>query len=308
MTGDNARVLRKRPRTRRGVTAAIALGVVGGMRAGLPPAVLAVRDKRPKSRLLRLGIILGSAGELVADKLPSTPSRIAAPGLAGRFASGGAVGRQCAGTFGGLLGGASAVGSGFVSHNARRDLVKKTGLPDPVIAVAEDSIAIALARFATRRPLDTPPPATDTGDAAEKPAVAAKPPKGRKARRAADSAAASDADKCRGRKRRKTVTAAKSTAAAKAAQAVKDVKASHPVEAVESALPKRAKRPKGRKVKKQAAKAADAARGAAADAARAAADAARAARAQASHAGRSARRSASPRPRRRSRLLRRSHR
>ena len=183
-------MLRKRPRTRRGLTAAIALGIVGGMRSALPPAVIAVRDKRPRSRLLRLGIVLGSAGELVADKLPSTPSRTAPPALAGRFASGGAVGRQCAGTFGGLVGGASAVGSAFVSHNARQDLVKKTGLPDPVIAVAEDSIAIAIARFATRRPLDTRSPATGADDASESALPRrAKPPRGRKAKKQAAKAA-----------------------------------------------------------------------------------------------------------------------
>jgi hypothetical protein len=149
------------------------------MRTFVPPATIAVRDGRPRSRLLRVSIVLASAGELVVDKLPSAPSRTEPAGLGARVASGGWVGWSCAGPIGGVLAGAAALGSAVLMHGVRRDLGKQTGLPDPVLAVAEDSLALLIARFVTRRPLARPspkptPPAKQAAPA--KQAVAAKPP------------------------------------------------------------------------------------------------------------------------------------
>ena len=237
---------RKRPRTRRGLIPAIGLGIVGGMRAGLPAATIALRDRRPRSRLLRFAIVVGSAGELVLDKLPSMPSRTEAPGLAARFASSATVGRQCAGRFGGLVSGATALGSAFVTHNARRDLGKKTGLPDPVIAVAEDSIAIAIARLTTRRPLDAVPPApgspaeNEAGKTAKAPGdpkaaggrKAPRDPKARGGRKAAgdrkargDRKPAKSAKPPKGRKARKAAKSAEAVAVAQATNSAAAAKA-----------------------------------------------------------------------------------
>jgi hypothetical protein len=166
----------KRPRTRRGLPAAIGLGLAGGMRTFVPLATIALRDRQPSPGLARLGIVLASAGELVVDKLPSTPSRTEPVGLGGRFVASGSVGWACAGPIGGLLAGSTAVGSAFLTHGVRRDLGKQTGLPDPVIAVAEDALALLIARLSTRRSLPRPasPTVEDPGDPPGEPPTAPK--------------------------------------------------------------------------------------------------------------------------------------
>jgi hypothetical protein len=170
---------RKRPRTRRGLPTAIGLGLAGGMRTFIPPATIALRDQRPKSRLLRLSILLASAGELAADKSPKIPSRTDPAGLGSRFASSGAVGWTCAGPIGGLFAGSTAIASAYAMHALRGDLGKRSRLPDPVLGAAEDSLAMAIARLATRRPLDTPTPPAKPGSpapAGSSPPVVSKPP------------------------------------------------------------------------------------------------------------------------------------
>jgi uncharacterized membrane protein len=164
---------RTRLRTRRGLPAAIGLGIAGGMRTFVPAATIALRDRRPQSRLLRTTIVLASAGELAADKLPSIPSRTEPASLAARFAGSGAVGWNCAGPIGGLLAGATALGSAFLTHRVRSDAGRQTGLPDPAIAVAEDALALLIACVATRRTLAPP---TSPATAPSKPAAAANPP------------------------------------------------------------------------------------------------------------------------------------
>ncbi len=87
--------------------------------------------------------------ELVADKLPSTPSRTAPPGLIARIAMGGLSG-ACLGAaaggstgLGGLLGIAGALVGCFGGYQARTNLVRTLGTPDAVVAVLEDVITIA---------------------------------------------------------------------------------------------------------------------------------------------------------------------
>jgi hypothetical protein len=187
---------RRRKRTRRGLSAAIGLGLAGGMRTFVPPAAIALRDRRPDSRVLRLAVLLASAGELAADKHPSAPSRTDPVGLAGRLAASGSVGLVCAGPLGGLFAGGAAIASAFAMHAVRGELGERTGLPDPVLGSVEDSLAFAIARAATRRAIPrkaipappAPPaePAAPPTTAAEQ--VAAKPPAaktGRPARRRA---------------------------------------------------------------------------------------------------------------------------
>jgi hypothetical protein len=152
----------------------------------VPPATLALRDRRPRSRILRSAILLASAGELAADKYPKTPSRTEPAGLAGRFTSSAAVGLTCAGRLGGLFAGATAIGSAFATHRVRVQLGERTGVPDPVLGAAEDAVAILIARTLTRRPLERPPVVAAPADA---PPPGAPELKGAKARRAAKLAA-----------------------------------------------------------------------------------------------------------------------
>lgn len=145
------------------------LGFVAGLRSQLPHALLALAANRgvfaagapaPLSLLRSRGALvalgLAAAGELVADKLPATPTRTEPAPLGGRVLSGAlagaAVGREagasvlaCA-----ALGAAGAVAGSFGGASYRRIAGETTGLPDPVLAVAEDATAVGLAAVALR--------------------------------------------------------------------------------------------------------------------------------------------------------------
>jgi uncharacterized membrane protein len=91
---------------------------------------------------------LFALGELVADKLPKTPSRTSPPGLIARVVLGGLCGAcitmaggqaVIAGVILGMIGG--VVGC-FGGYQIRKNLVKALGTPDYVVALAEDAIAI----------------------------------------------------------------------------------------------------------------------------------------------------------------------
>jgi uncharacterized membrane protein len=86
--------------------------------------------------------------ELVVDKLPNTPSRKTPAGFAGRITLGalsgaalGAAARQSS-VAGGLLGGLGAVAGTLGGYEARTRLVKAWNVPDFVVALLEDAVAI----------------------------------------------------------------------------------------------------------------------------------------------------------------------
>jgi uncharacterized membrane protein len=87
-------------------------------------------------------------GELVADKLPSTPARTRPGPFIGRIVSGAMSGGAItAGTGGSLAAGAVFGAIGAVigtlgGYNARVRLVRGLKVPDTVIALAEDLIAV----------------------------------------------------------------------------------------------------------------------------------------------------------------------
>jgi uncharacterized membrane protein len=89
-------------------------------------------------------------GELIADKLPTTPSRKAPPGFIARIAvgafSGAALGWSSdAAVGGGIAGAAGAVFGTLLGYEFRSRLVKATGGKDLPIALLEDAIAVAAA-------------------------------------------------------------------------------------------------------------------------------------------------------------------
>jgi uncharacterized membrane protein len=95
--------------------------------------------------------------ELVMDKLPSTPSRLRPAGLIGRTISGVLCG-GCLAYAGGqspLLGAvagvAGALAGAFAGNKIRASLVKALKVPDFVIAVLEDAVAIAGGFFIVSR-------------------------------------------------------------------------------------------------------------------------------------------------------------
>jgi uncharacterized membrane protein len=140
---------------------AAGFGVIAGMRATSAPVLLGRHFcKQPVKALERstFGWICSPAaatvltimaiGETVVDKLPSTPDRIAVPGLIGRGLSGALAGAVLNKASGGkmpaapLVGLAAAIGSSFASFYLRKELAKK--LPDKIVALMEDAVAYAI--------------------------------------------------------------------------------------------------------------------------------------------------------------------
>lgn len=139
----------------RSFISALLLGVTAGLRTMTAPASLALAQQEPGARKIRL---LGdprtsrvltylALGELIFDKLPFAPSRIAPAGLSGRMLSGAMCGAAVAQedqAAGALLGMAGALASSFAGYSLRKRAGKASGLPDPLIALAEDGLAVGL--------------------------------------------------------------------------------------------------------------------------------------------------------------------
>jgi uncharacterized membrane protein len=140
---------------------AATLGAVGGMRSQLPLALLALTT-RDAARYgpfpaapLRVLAGVAAIGELIGDKLPTTPSRLEPAPLIGRLAIGALAGGMLSAEAGdargdGALCGAAGAGLGaFAGYHLRRRAGEATGLPDPLFGAVEDGIAIALGLWAT---------------------------------------------------------------------------------------------------------------------------------------------------------------
>jgi uncharacterized membrane protein len=141
------------------------LGFATGLRGAMPMALL-LRAAEADGSITRLPgwlrrapgartSLLLAAGELVADKLPMTPSRLQPGALFGRVMSGAAVGIAAAsragGTpvLGGLLGAGGALAGAYAGYHARQAL-GRAGVPDPVCGVVEDGVTIGLGLLALR--------------------------------------------------------------------------------------------------------------------------------------------------------------
>lgn len=138
---------------------AFLIGAFAGLRSLAPTAVTAwaarlgwLRLPRPLSSIgTTLAVVIFSFAalvELVADKLPKTPSRRAPPGLVARILMGGLTG-ACVASAGGesfivgsLLGVAGALVGTFGGYQVRTCLVKALGPPDFVVAILEDLVAV----------------------------------------------------------------------------------------------------------------------------------------------------------------------
>ena len=143
---------------------ALGIGAIAGLRSMAAPALLsrAVSGRSlalPNGKLSFLGskttakvFAVAGAAELLADKLPFTPNRTSAGPLAARIVSG----ALCAAAIysahrekvvvGALLGGLGALGGTFGAYHARRAIRTRLHVPDPLIAVAEDALAIGAGR------------------------------------------------------------------------------------------------------------------------------------------------------------------
>ena len=151
------------------LTFAFLIGVIAGLRSFTAPATVAWGlhlgwFSVGASRLAFMGstaavivVSLMAFGELIADKLPSTPNRTSPVGLIGRFILGGFAGAILA-TAGGqslivgaVLGGIGGIVGAFAGYQVRTRLVKALKCPDFVIAILEDAVAIGGGLFIASR-------------------------------------------------------------------------------------------------------------------------------------------------------------
>ncbi len=98
-----------------------------------------------------------AVGELIADKLPQIPSRKSPGPFAARLIIAAGIGAMLATAkdqaplMGVLCGAAGAVVGTLGGYRARVGVVKALGIPDFVIALLEDAIAIGTAFFAASK-------------------------------------------------------------------------------------------------------------------------------------------------------------
>jgi uncharacterized membrane protein len=139
---------------------AFLIGVIAGLRTMTAPAVVAWATNRHwlnlhNSPLALMGSTAAVAvftvlalGELVIDKLPSTPSRTRLLGLSGRSLLGGLSGAALAASgaqpiaLGAVLGVAGGMVGAFGGYEVRTRLVRALKVPDVVVALLEDAVAI----------------------------------------------------------------------------------------------------------------------------------------------------------------------
>jgi uncharacterized membrane protein len=138
------------------------LGFVAGLRSMSAPAVVAWAAhigwmNLSNSPLAFMGsrwavvlFTLAALGEYIVDLLPATPARTAAFPLTARMVTGSLTGASVAiaggfllwvGVLGGVLG---AIAGAFGGYRARVGLVRALHVPDAVIAIPEDVIAIGM--------------------------------------------------------------------------------------------------------------------------------------------------------------------
>jgi uncharacterized membrane protein len=125
---------------------AVVLGAAAGARTLTPLAMLA----RHRGGWVGAAAAAAAVGELVGDKLPTTPSRLQQPQLTGRVAAGALAGGLLARQHGrspvlpALAAGAAALAASYAGAAWR---AKAPGIPP---ALAEDAAAATLAWAATR--------------------------------------------------------------------------------------------------------------------------------------------------------------
>ena len=143
---------------------AIGLGLLTGSRSATPIAALGRAaslgqldgfERTPFAPLTRptVGRVLwvAAAGEWVGDKLPMVPSRLSPVPLIGRIVIGSVLGAasfrtaQIPTAVGFAIGGASAAAGTYAAYTLRQRVDTLTGLPDPLVGVAEDVVVIGSA-------------------------------------------------------------------------------------------------------------------------------------------------------------------
>ena len=148
---------------------ATGIGIVAGLRSLLAPAAVAWATHLGwlhlqgtslgfmGSKVVLVTFSLLAIGELIGDKLPKVPERTAVAPLLARMLTGGLSGaclcvsaNQSLG-IGAVLGAIGGVVGAFGGYEIRKRLVAQLNLPDFIIALLEDLVAISLALFLISR-------------------------------------------------------------------------------------------------------------------------------------------------------------
>ena len=140
---------------------AFQIGIVAGMRSMTAPALVSYKlsrtqpDPIPNSTLHFLTspkaanvFALMAGGELIGDKLPNSPNRIAPPVLSGRIATGALSGAALSeadgqsSVTGALLGAIGALAGTVAFFHLRTWLNHEKGIPDLAVALVEDAMTV----------------------------------------------------------------------------------------------------------------------------------------------------------------------
>ncbi len=127
--------------------AALAIGLGGGLRALAPAAALAVHGRGPLAGRARFAVFGAAAFELIADKLPGTPSRWSPRGMSMRLVFSATGGRVLGGGPGAVIAVAAAVGAAFAGSRLRAKVHGRSR--QLVAAAAEDALSYVLVLSAT---------------------------------------------------------------------------------------------------------------------------------------------------------------
>lgn len=140
---------------------AFQIGIIAGMRSMTAPALVSYKLSHTKPEPLSdsplhfltspkaaTAFALMAGGELIGDKLPNSPNRIAPPVLSGRIATGalsGAAMSEADGqssAYGAVLGALGALAGTVAFFHLRTWLNHEKGIPDPIVAVIEDAMTV----------------------------------------------------------------------------------------------------------------------------------------------------------------------
>lgn len=136
--------------TPRSAVLSAAIGKASGFRSsiGISVGLLTWFRGSKYERLAIGGSVLATTGELVGDKLPSTPSRLDPAPLGGRILAGAGAAYAIARRRGEdvvpatLIGGLSAVAGSYAGHRYRAWASKR--VPPLTAAVVEDAVALSI--------------------------------------------------------------------------------------------------------------------------------------------------------------------
>ena len=139
---------------------ALGLGAISGLRSLSGPAFVSRAASYGRldlngtplgfvsSPYVSKALLVMALGELAGDKLSITPSRTSPPVLLWRAVSGALVGAALfasdgrRATKGAAIGSSAAVAAALAGEQLRVLAGEKIGLPDPVVALAEDAIVL----------------------------------------------------------------------------------------------------------------------------------------------------------------------